>query len=330
MFRFEEPIYFYGLLLIPVFILIYFLAQKSRERNMDKLGQSKLLSQMRLFSKNLESTKFGLFMVVLLLTIVSMTNPQFGKKMEKGKTQSVDVFVVLDVSQSMLCEDIKPSRLERAQLWVKQFIERFPSERMGFISFAGSAYLHTPLTTDLATVYNMADAASPKNLGTQGSELASAIDLAVKSFGQEQGFHKAIVLLSDGEDHEGEAVEAARKAYQQGISIFTVPVGTPQGGPIPSIFSGGENYRTDQAGNLIMTKPNRELLREIAETAGGELMEIQSDASDFARLKEKFSAMARKELVYQSFSSYHSYFQYFLAMAIIFLLAETLIVRKKI
>jgi len=329
MFRFEEPYYFYALLLIPTLWLVHSFANRMRTKQLGRLGETSLLKKMNIVEEDRESSKFVMFLGVVILTIVSLANPQFGKRTEKGKTQHIDLFLVLDVSQSMLCEDIKPSRLARAQLWIKQFIERFPSERMGLISFAGSAYLHTPLTTDLATVYNMADAASPKNLGTQGTTLAGAIALADKSFGQEEGYHKAIVLLSDGEDHEGEAIDAAKKAYQKGISIFTIPVGTSGGGPIPSIFSGSSSYRTDESGNLILTKPNRSLLSEIAQVAGGEMLEIQGNDQGFDKLRSKFNTLSRKALVYQSFSSYASYFQYFLALAIILLLFETLTIRKQ-
>lgn len=329
MFRIEESVYLYLFLLLPVLYLLYNYAQRKNETTLVKLGDLHLLRKLRLITLDKTGHKFILFLGILILTIVSLANPQFGKKKEKAKTQNIDVYLALDVSQSMLCQDIKPDRLSRAQLWIKQFIERFPSERLGFISFAGSAFLHTPLTTDLATIYNMVAAASPRNLGTQGTAIADAIQLAEKSFAKEEGFHKVIIILSDGEDHEGEIVEAARKAKEKGITLFTIPLGTDQGGPIPSMYQGGSNFRMDTEGNLIITKPNRSLLKQIAEEGGGEMFEIQSGDTGFETLRNKFNALARKEITYQSFSSYNSYFQYFLGLAILLLILETLIIRKK-
>ncbi|MBK9109797.1 MAG: VWA domain-containing protein [Saprospiraceae bacterium] len=329
MFRIEESVYLFLFILLPVLYLLYSYAQRKNERTLVKLGELNLLRKLRLVVRDRASLKFFLFLSVIALTIVSLANPQFGKKKEKAKTQNIDVYLALDVSQSMLCQDIKPDRLSRAQLWIKQFIERFPSERFGFISFAGSAFLHTPLTTDLATIYNMVTAASPRNLGTQGTAIADAIQLAEKSFAKEEGFHKVIILLSDGEDHEGEIVESAQRAKESGITIFTIPLGTEQGGPIPSMYQGGSNFRTDPSGNLIITKPNRSLLKQIADAGGGDMFEIQSGDTGFETLRNKFNALARKEITYQSFSSFNSYFQYFLGLALLLLILETLMIRRK-
>lgn len=330
MFRFEDSDYLYLIAILPVLYVLYLFAEKERKKAFQKLGDPGLLKKFRLLDKDYSLLKSLLFFMVVLLTIVSLANPQFGKKKEKAKTQNIDVYLAMDVSQSMLCEDIKPYRLSRAQLWVKQFLERFPSERIGFISFAGSAYLHTPLTTDLATVFHVATSAAPQNLGTQGTAIAEAIKLAEKSFSKEEGFHKVLIILSDGEDHEGEILAAAKNAKDKGITIFTVPVGTDQGGPIPSLYQGGSNYRTDREGQLIITRPNRKLLKEVADAGGGELLEIQSGEKAFDLLKQKFNALARKEITYQSFSSYNSLYQYFLLIALFLLIVETLVIRRKL
>ncbi len=329
MFRFEEPIYFWFLLLLPLLFGLKAYYQSQRKKALSRLGDPNVLQSYFFPIRRYFNSKFWIFIAALFFIVFSLVNPQFGKKQEKARTQNIDVFIVLDVSQSMLCADIKPYRLSRAQLWIRQFIEHFPSERIGLISFAGSAYLHAPLTTDLATLYSMSSMVSPKSVGTQGTAIADALKLAMKSFAKEEGFHKVILLISDGEDHEGEAVEIAKKAKENGISIFTVPVGTEQGGAIPEPSRGEGQFKTDNKGQLIVTRPNRELLKEIAEQTGAELIEMQSGDSGFDLLSKRFSALARKEITYQSFSSYNSYFQIFLFIAFVLLLIETVWTRKK-
>ncbi|MEI2695913.1 MAG: VWA domain-containing protein [Saprospiraceae bacterium] len=329
MFRLESGYYLLLLLAIPVFYLLFLNYKKLLENSWSKLGNADTLKQSMLGSGRLFKRKFILFNLVILFSVVSLTNPQFGKKKEKVKSQNVDVFLALDVSTSMLCSDIKPDRLARAQVWIKQFLDRFKSERIGFISFAGSAYLNSPLTTDLATIQLMSSMAGPKNIGTQGTAISDAIELAIKSFGEEQGFHRILIILTDGEDHEGEAIESAKKAAQKGISIITIPVGTEQGGPMPVFGNAGENYRTDESGQLIITKPNRKLLEEIATAGQGELLELENSEYGFNQLKNRFAQLAKKELTYQSFSTYQSYFQYILFLALAVLIFETLTIRRK-
>ncbi len=329
MFRLESGYYLLLLLAIPVIYMLFLNYKNKQENSWKKLGIADTLKQSILSSGKLFKRKFILFNLVILFSAISLTNPQFGKKKEKVKSQNVDVFLALDVSTSMLCSDIKPDRLARAQVWIKQFLDRFKSERIGFISFAGSAYLNSPLTTDLATIQLMSSMAGPKNIGTQGTAISDAIELAIKSFGEEQGFHRILIILTDGEDHEGEAIESAKKAAQKGISIITIPVGTEQGGPMPVFGSTGENYRTDESGQLIITKPNRKLLEEISTAGQGELLELENSEYGFDQLKNRFAQLAKKELTYQSFSTYQSYFQYILFLALAVLIIETLTIRRK-
>ncbi len=329
MFRFEETGYFWLLVILPLVYGLYVYYQSQRRNTINQLGESSVLLQYIFPFRMHYNSKLALLLTAMLFIVLALVNPQFGKKQEKAKTQNIDVFLVLDVSQSMMCADIKPYRLSRAQLWIRQFIEHFPSERIGFISFAGSAYLHAPLTTDLATLYSISSMVSPKSVGTQGTAIADALKLAMKSFAKEEGFHKVIVLISDGEDHEGEALELAKKAKENGITIFTVPVGTEQGGAIPDLSRGEGQFKADAKGQLIVTRPNRQLLKDIAEQTGAEMLEIQTGDGGFDMLKKRFSALARKEITYQSFSSYNSYFQLFLFLAVIVLLIETVWTRKK-
>jgi Ca-activated chloride channel family protein len=329
MFRLEEIGYLSLLLVIPVFYILLLNYQRQKNATWDKLGIAKTLQNSRLLKKDKFNFKFILFLIIAFFGILALTNPQYGKKKEKIKTQNVDVFIALDVSQSMLCTDIKPDRLSRAQIWIKQFLDRFHSERIGFISFAGSAYLHSPLTTDIPTINLMASMAGPKNIGTQGTAIADAIRLATKSFADEEGFHKVILLISDGEDHEGEAVDAAKQAAEKGITIFTIPVGTEQGAPVPNMNYGTNSYKTNEKGELITSKPNRQLMQEIADATQSELLEIQNGDASFDILKKRFALLSKKDVTYNSFSSYESYFQYLLFIAFGLLIFETITMRRK-
>lgn len=323
MLRFEEINYAYLLLLIPIWVLAYKWSLQQNNLTWKQLGNPQLLVKYFFTQRNVVRYRQWTLFIVFILLVISLVNPQMGKKKEKAKSQNIDVFIALDVSQSMLCTDIQPDRLSRAQIWIRQFIHRFPSERMGFISFAGSAYLHSPLTTDLATLLTMSAAASPKNLGTQGTAIAEAIALAEKSFADEEGFHKVIVLISDGEDHEGEIEKQVRSAKQKGISIFCIPVGTEQGSQVPSLFREYEQFRKDNEGNVIVSKSNMDLLKKMASDSGGEVIGLDSGEEGFELMKKRFSNLSRKEITYQSFSAYRSSYQYFLFFAFILIILET-------
>jgi Ca-activated chloride channel homolog len=329
MFRLEEITYLFGIILLGLFFVLYQNYKKQKKADWNSLGHDKTLRQSILLSKDKFYLKFILFTTAVFFSLIALTNPQYGKKKEKIKTQNIDVFIVLDVSQSMLCNDIKPDRLSRAQIWIKQFLDRFHTERIGFISFAGSAYLHSPLTTDIPTINLMASMAGPQNIGTQGTSIADAIKLATNSFAEDEGFHKVIVLITDGEDHEGEAIEASKQAVEKGISIFTIPLGSDQGAPVPNLNYGEQNHKTDHKGNPIISVPDRQLLKEIADITQGEFLEIDRGEENFETMKKQFNLLSRKDVTYHAFSSYESYYQYILFIAFLLLIAETIVSRKK-
>ncbi len=329
MFRLEEISYLIGLILLLLFFIMYQYYKNQKKAAWNILGNSKTLGSSVLLKKDYFHIRFLLFIAVIFLGVLALTNPQYGKKKEKIKTQNIDVFIALDVSKSMLCTDIKPDRLSRAQIWIKQFLDRFHTERIGFISFAGSAYLHSPLTTDIPTINLMASMANPGSIGTQGTAIADAIQLATKSFAEDEGFHKVIVLITDGEDHEGEAIEAAKQAADKGISIFTIPLGSDQGAPVPAFYDGMQNHLTDKEGNPVISIPNRSLLKDIADLTQGEFLEIDRGEENFESMKKRFDLLSRKDVTYHAFSSYESYFQYVLFIALTLLIFETLLTRKK-
>lgn len=329
MFRLEEESYLFILLLLPILFFTYNYAKQYRQKIFSKLGEREILEpelspQIKYFK-----WKSILFLLGFLFCILALINPQFGKQTEKVQSSNVDIFIALDVSTSMLAEDIQPNRLQRAQLWIKQFTERFPSERIGLISFAGNAYLQSPLTTDIATIQLISTTLTPQSIGTQGTSLAAAINQAYDVMQDQNGNHKVLILITDGEDHEEEVMTAVKKAANKGISIITVPIGKEEGAYIPVSTAAGRSFKIDKDGKYILSKPNRTLLREIAIEGKGEMIEITNGDEVFDSLKKRFALISKKATTMQSFSNYASYFQYFLFFGICFFIVDLLIVRKK-
>ncbi len=329
MFRFEEQNYFLLLLALPLIYFLYKWSIRKSEQKLNILGDYQILKRQISNPFKYQNYKIILFLLATTFSILALVNPQFGKRMEKVKSSNVDIFIALDLSTSMLAEDIQPNRLQRAQLWIKQFTERFSSEKIGLITFAGNAYIQSPLTTDIATIQLISSMASPKTIGTQGTSIAAAIEQATKAMQEQDGNHKILIIITDGEDHEDNVISEANKAKAQGISIITVPIGKDEGAYIPDIMSTSNSYKIDKDGKFIVSKPNRKLLQEIAESTQGEMIEITSGDEVFENLKKRFALISKQETTMQSFNNYESYFQYFLFLGICLYIAELLIQRPK-
>ena len=317
MFQFEKPEYFLALLIIPLLWLLKNWFIKRDQKQWLTIGNIITLRRSIRHTNKFEEAHFILFLIALFFICVALANPQFGKKSQKIKTSNTEIFIALDLSQSMNVQDVLPSRLVRAQLWIKQFTEQFRSEKIGLISFAGSAYLQSPLTTDMATIQHISGSLEPGTVTDQGTSLASAIELALSSFLKKNDSHKVLILLTDGEDHEGEAIEMANKAADQNIHLICVPIGTEQGGQIPVFSPQGTNYKRDEKGNPIISKPNRELLKQIGSLSNGQLIEISSGESVFEDLKKEFSKISKQEVAETSFEEFQSYYQYFLFIGLV-------------
>ncbi|MEP7197870.1 MAG: VWA domain-containing protein [Saprospiraceae bacterium] len=319
MFRLESPYYFLLLLLLLIVYLSYSFFENNSKKYWNKLGNLSTLK--RSLNQNIKQVQIQkiLFYASLFFIVICLVNPQFGMKKQKVKSQSAEIIIALDISQSMMAEDIKPNRLSRAKIWIKQFTDRFPSEKIGLITFAGNAYLQSPITTDVATINLAASIADPQLASTQGTSISEAIQLAIKSFVSQEGFHKLLIVITDGEDHEGEAIEAANEAYKHGISIVCIPMGTDEGSPIPIRTESGNDYKRDKEDNTILTKPNKELLQQICAQSNGLMLDLNTGDEVFVKLKEKIKSILKKETNYQSFNELEPYFQWPLLISIILL-----------
>ncbi|MFK7982854.1 MAG: VWA domain-containing protein [Saprospiraceae bacterium] len=327
-FRFENADYLYALLLLPIFILLFWLIQKARKNAFDKFGNSTLLSQlMPAYSKYKHTAKFVLLLFGLSFLIVGWANPQWGSKREKVKRKSVDIFIALDISQSMMAEDIRPNRMERARRFAQNLVEKLKGDRLGIILFAGNAYMQMPLTTDYAAAQLFLRSANPSQAPSQGTAISEAIDLAEQSFEEENKQHKAVIIISDGETHDQDALDRAKEAAENGLLIYSIGVGTPSGGFIPTVIGGRSDYKRDKTGNPVKTSLNEAMMNDLANAGSGAYFNLAGNEVEevSVALRNSVDKLEKREFEARVFNEYESYFQYFLGLAILFLIAEFLL-----
>ncbi|MFN7115362.1 MAG: VWA domain-containing protein [Saprospiraceae bacterium] len=331
MFRFEHPQYLYVLEVIPVLVAFFVLAYRARKRLIAKFGNMRLMGElMPQVSRYKDGLKFVLLVLALAFLIVGAANPQWGVKREKTTRKGVDVFIALDVSNSMLAEDVQPNRLERAKQFAEDLMESLRGERLGFIIFAGNAYLQVPLTTDYGAMQLFIKSANPTMVPTQGTAIGDAISLAVRSADNNNKKNQAIIIISDGENHDVEASAIAKKANEDGLLVFTVVVGTKNGSFIPEIVGGRQDVKRDQTGNPVRTKADPDALRELAKMGQGGFFDLGTDMEMIKQaITMQIERMEKREFEQRAFSEYESYFQYFLGAALLLIVIEFLISYSK-
>lgn len=331
MFRFENSEYLYALFLLPALVLLFWLARRARNRSLQRFGHPQTLERlMPDMSRYKHALKFALLLVAILFLVIGLANPQWGSRKESVTRRSVDVFIALDVSQSMLAEDIVPTRLERAKRFAGELVNKLRGERLGLILFAGNAYLQVPLTTDYAAVQLMLRAANPEMVPTQGTAISEALRLANRSFPEDNRNHRAVVLISDGENHEEGALEAAQAARSEGTLLFSVGVGTDAGSFIPVLFRGRVDYKRNEQGEPVTTRLNEAMLKDLAQAGDGSYFNLLSGTDAVLEvLQAQIDRIEKRELEQQVFDEYESYFQYFLGIAFVVLIAEFMLSYRK-
>ena len=268
MFRFEEPTYLYLLLLLPFLVVFYLFSNYRRRKNIRTFGDPNLLQQlMPEVSKHRPDIKFGIILVVIGLFSVLLARPQFGSKLETVKRKGVEVIIALDISNSMLAQDVQPSRLDKAKRLVSRLVDELDNDKVGMIVFAGDAFTQLPITSDYISAKMFLESINPSLISKQGTAIGEAINLAVRSFTPQEGVGRAIIVITDGENHEGGAIEAAKTATEKGIQVDVLGVGMPEGAPIPE--EGTNDYRRDKDGNVIVTRLNEKMCQEIAQEGKG-------------------------------------------------------------
>lgn len=326
--RFEHPEYLYMLIAIPILIGVYVAVKVINKRQFKAFADSKFQELLvPLVSTSRSNTKFIIFLIVIILGIFAAANLQTGSKMEEVKREGIDLFFCVDISNSMNAEDIAPNRLERSKQAINNIINKLSGDRIGLIIFAGNAYVQLPLTTDYAAAKMFLSTVNTSLIPTQGTEIGSAINLAVKSFGNSE-HSKAIILISDGEDHEnGDAIKAAQDATQLGIKIYTIGMGLEEGAPIPIYNQYGKRtgYKEDRNGNIVITKSDDQILRQIAEIGDGIYRRASNSNVGLDEIFNDINKAEKSEIDSKIFTDYEDQFQWFLGAAILLLIIEILI-----
>ncbi|MDR2907956.1 MAG: VWA domain-containing protein [Bacteroidales bacterium] len=333
MFQFETYTILFGLLLIPVFVLLFAAFLYRKKQHLNAFAEWALMQRLApLYSRSKYILKFTLLISALALLIVCIANPLLGSKVEKVQRSGVDLMICLDISNSMNAEDIQPSRLKRSKQAINRLLDKLQSDRIGIVVFAGTAHTQLPLTSDYGAAKMFIDVISTEDMQAQGTAIGAAIDMASSAFEDDnsQKKNKAIIVISDGEDHEESAIEAAKNANDNGIMVNTIGMGLPEGAPIPQF---NENrmigYKQDRQGQMVLTKLNEQMLSEIATAGGGYYVGANNASSGVETLFEKIETLDKKTFDTRNFSDYETRFQYVLAVVIILLLLEIFIYQKK-
>lgn len=328
MFRFGEPFYLYLLILLPFLVAFYLYSNYRRRKKIRQYGDPELLEQlMPDVSKYRPDVKFWLMLAALAMIIFMLARPQFGSKMETVKRQGVETVVALDISNSMLAQDVTPSRLEKSKKLISRLVETFNNDKVAMIVFAGEAFTQLPITSDYISAKMFLETINPSLITTQGTDIRGAIDLAMKSFTPNEGVGRAIVLITDGENHEGGALEAAEEAAKKGICVFVLGVGSPDGAPIP--VGGTKDFRRDKDGNVIVTRLNEQMCQEIAQAGNGMYVRVDNTNRAEKVLNAEINKLAKADVETQVFTEFDEQFQVLAWLALLFLAIEVLLLNRK-
>lgn len=326
MLRFAAPDYWYFLAIIPLFAAVYIFAAQSRRKRLKRLGNPSLLAGlMPEASPARVRNKAILFTVSLALLVAAMARPQSGSRLKEAEREGVEIMVAVDVSNSMLARDFEPNRLERTKYALEKVLEGLDEDRVGVIVFAGDAYVQLPITADYLTARNFVSQISTDMVSKQGTALGSAISLAASSFTSGSGNSRIIILVTDGENHEDDPIAAAKHAADQGIKIYTIGVGTPEGAPIEI----GNDFIRDSKGEIVVSKLDEKTLQEIALSSGGAYVRAGSQSMGLQEIIQRINETEKTKLAAMVFEEYDEQYQYFLGAALLLLLVEFLLLSRR-
>lgn len=328
MFRFEEPTYLYLLLLLPFLAAFYLYSNYRRRKAIRKFGDPVLMAQlMPDVSKYRPDVKFWLVFAAIGLFAVLLARPQFGSKLETVKRQGVEVMIALDISNSMLAQDVQPSRLEKAKRLVAQLVDKMENDKVGMIVFAGDAFTQLPITSDYISAKMFLESINPSLISKQGTAIGAAINLATRSFTPQEGVGRVVIVITDGENHEGGAVEAAKAAAEKGIQVSVLGVGMPDGAPIP--VEGTNDFRRDRDGNVVVTRLNEQMCQEIAQAGDGIYVRVDNSNAAQKVIAQEINKMAKADVETQVYTEFNEQFQAVAWIILLLLLAEMLILERK-
>lgn len=327
MFRFEDPAYLYLFILIPILIAIRMLGLKKRKQQLKKFGDVQLLQAlMPDVSKTRNEAKFWLTIVAVALLIVMLARPQMGTKINQEQRQGIEVILALDISNSMKAEDVVPSRLDKSKMLIENLVDNFTNDKVGLVVFAGDAFVQLPITSDYVSAKMFLQNIEPSLIAAQGTNLSDAIEFSSKSFTKQENIGRAIIVITDGEDHEGGAIEAAKKAKKEGMRVFVLGVGSPKGSPIPNVDGG---YMKDRSGQEVMSALNESMCKQVAEAGGGAYIHVDNTNIAQKQLDNEIAKLQKGEIMNAVYSEYDEQFQAVGILLIIVLVIEALILETK-
>jgi Ca-activated chloride channel family protein len=327
MFKFEHTIYFYAFSALPVMLILVLWYFISRKQKLKKLGDANLISQLLPYSsKRKRIIKVILFMLGFSSLIIALCNLQTGSKLTEVKREGADIIVCIDVSNSMLAQDLSPDRLTRAKYALEKMIDGLEGDRLGLVIFAGEAYVQLPITTDYSAAKLFLSSIGPGMVPVQGTNVSDAIKKASESFSNDEGKNRAIILITDGENHDSEAIQAAEEAGKNGIMINTIGIGSENGVPIPLIENGVvKGYRKDKQGQTVITKLNTNLLKTIASKANGVFVQASQADIGLGAVLDKIGELDKVQLENKMYTDYEDQFQWFLGLSLVLFFIEFLI-----
>ena len=331
MYQLEEKIWFWAFIIIPVILMVFLWTFFWKKRIQKSFGSAVVLKRL---SPDLSFFKSSLKFITLCLAVgflvIGLINPKIGTKLETIKREGVDIVFAIDVSKSMLAEDVAPNRLEKSKQLVTQIINNLASDRVGIIAYAGKAFPQLPITTDYASAKMFLQSMNTDMLSSQGTAINEAIQLSRNYFDDEEQTNRVLIIISDGEDHNDLSIEVAEAASEEGIKIYTIGVGSENGGPIPLKRNGVvRSYKKDQNNETVITKLNKETLRLIANEAKGSYIDGSQTAAVVEQVMAILSVMDKKEFEAKEFAEYKDQFQWFLGIGLFFLILDVLLLERK-
>jgi len=330
MIKFEDITFLYYLAAIPVFFILFYVMILQRKSRIKKMGESHLIMKLTP-EKPVQKLwiKFSLYALIFAMMVLALANPQIGSKLEKVERKGVDLMIALDVSNSMLAQDIKPNRLARAKRAISKLVDELQGDRIGIVVFAGHAYVQLPITSDYSAAKLFINTIDTDVVPTQGTSIGQAINLSMEAF-NESKHEKAIIVFTDGEDHDDDPVSAAELAAEKGVSIYTIGIGLPDGAPIP-VFSNGKQtgFKKDLNGKTVVTKLDEITLQKVAAAGKGIYVRANNTTAGLKDVFQRINKMEKQKYETKEFSDYEDRFQYLIALAIFFLIIELLMSDRK-
>ncbi len=329
-FRFAHPNYLFLLLLVPVGIIAVYIFNRSRKKAISTFGNPSLMNHlMPLYSPKRLNFKAIILLVAFSLQILVIAGPQFGAKVESMKRNGIEIMVAIDVSNSMNAQDVQPSRLEMAKMATSRLVDKLTDDRLGLVVFAGQPYVQLPITTDYPSAKMFLSSVSTGMVPTQGTAIGAAINMCMNSFTQQEDINRAIIVITDGENHEDDAIQAAQAAAARGIRVYTVGMGTSKGAPVPATPGDTRNFIKDKEGQVVISKIDETSLAKVAAAGGGAYVPANNIRNGINALLEELNSIEKSEFEAKVYTDYNDRFAYVEALVILLLIIDMLFLSRK-